>query len=245
MSLTDLSAVLSAAFGREVVAAHFAPVGEGANAATHYKVAATDGRTYGIKVSSRGVTNGTRREILAALSARRLGFRGARDAALIVLPQSTPFSGGQTAAVLEWLPGSEQLARLVAVTPSSSSVETARQVGEYIWLCMLLGVTDRHPGNWIWSERESAFAMIDCEEWAPGSQTPEQLRGVAQRLLGPLMRDHALAMWDAITSATARWAQVQTEMEALFSAMGEAMPANVIDDPRDFVQRLTGIDLTP
>jgi len=152
-ALADVSAAISSALRMGVEIVRFEPAGGGANSATHLKAIDQDGRMFGLKVSARGVPNGTRREYLVWLCAFKLGFAGAKTCFLVQVPGSVPRVGGKEAALIEWVPDGKQLGSLGPPSASRGAKETAFQLGAWMWLCICIGVSDRHPGNWIWSEQ--------------------------------------------------------------------------------------------
>lgn len=241
--LQDLSAAISAALGTPVTVTSIGPVGAGANNGTHLKLTTAEGKTLGLKVSSRGVANGTTHEYLTGLIARSLGFPGAGRCSLIKVPVSVPTLGGKDAVVIEWLPNSVALAGAGNATAARQSAATARQLAEWMWLAIALGVGDRHLGNFVWSEQEAKVAMIDFEEWSPGSQTAVQLRGTVEHILaGSVAEPTATEMLNGIFQARDRWTTQKAAIEPEFAHLGEAMPA-LLDtlDCLETARNLTGV----
>jgi hypothetical protein len=216
------------ALGIAVTVGAIDPVGNGANGGTHFKLQCDGGRIVGLKVSSRGVANGTRREYLAAFAARTLGIPGALRCGLLTVPAAAPSIGGKEAAAIEWLPGAVPLGSAGAAGPGRASATTARQVGAWVWFALGLGVDDRHAGNWIWSEQEQTFAMVDFEDWRPGSQTAAQLRPIAEMALGGAIDSvTAAALLAGMLSTATAWTQEKAIVAAEFAVQGENVPPSL------------------
>jgi hypothetical protein len=223
-----LSAAVSTALGVALTVTSIDAVGGGANNATHFKLQCADGRIVGLKVSARGVANGTKREYLTAFAGRELGLAGALRCGLLVVPAAAPLIGGKEAVAIEWAPGSVALGSAGAATAARQSPTTARQLGGWMWLALGLGVGDRHAGNWIWSEQEQVFAMIDFEEWQPGSLTAAQLRPIAEMVLGaPINAATAAEVLAGMLAVARTWVQQKAAIEVAFAGAGEALPASI------------------
>jgi len=242
--LDDLSGALSAAIGTAVIVSAIDPVGGGANGATHFRLTCTDGQNRGLKIASR-VVNGTRREFLAAWTARELQLPGALRCGMFTVPNGGPASiSGREAVAIEWVIGGVPLGAAGVPSVARRSQAVARQVGQWVWLAVGLGVDDRHPGNWIWSEQEQTFAMIDFEDWRAGSQTGASMRNIAEQTLGaPIDDPSAAAILAGMLTAHASFLNRRAAIEMRFTAAGEVLPPALDSvDCLTVARELTGVN---
>ena len=241
-ALTRLSEMLSEVFGQSVKVDSIEEVTEGGNRANHRKAILADGRTVGIKAAER-VTKGAEREYLTALTARKLKIPGSGACGIFYMPDGLPLAGKQVAA-LEWLSGGEPIQKLPNLSEARQSSETAKQLGEWFWLCLYFGVSDRHMGNWVWSENKKAVAMIDCEDWQPNSQTPQRLNPIAKEILGPSFANHASQMFHSMMGAKQKLAAVKVELNTEFGAHGESVDSPYENiDVKDLITKICGVSV--
>ena len=242
-ALTRLSEMLSGVLRQSVKVDSIEEMTEGGNnRANHRKAILADGRTVGIKAAER-VTKGTEREYLTALTARKLKIPGSGACGIFYMPDGLPLAGKQVAA-LEWLSGGESIKKLPNVSEARQSSETAKQLGEWFWLCLYFGVSDRHMGNWVWSENKKTVAMIDCEDWKQGSQTPQALNPIAKQILGSsLSNEHASQMLQGLRAARHKLAAAKVELIAEFSVYGESLDSSYENaaDSKEIIAVVSGV----
>lgn len=155
----------------------------GANAGTHLKIIMNDEKIFGLKLSTRMVLKGTIHEFLAATTARMLNLPGAGLSTLITVPNGIPLLETKQAVLLEWLAGAKKVAEIAKATVAMKSNETAKQLGGWTGLILHFGISDRHLGNWIWSEINHTISAIDFEEWREGIR-PQELSNPIRTILG-------------------------------------------------------------
>ena len=245
--LKCLSRVLSAALDEAVEIDHLEEVIEGSNKSRHRKAILTGQRVIGLKAAER-VSKGTVREFLLANTARILGVPGSGACGIFQMPDGLPLARMQVVA-LEWLLDAKQIRELNKandVSDKRKSVDTAEQLGQWIWLCLCFGVSDRGMQNWIWSENRATVAMIDYEDWGANYQNPEALSSqVREILMGPtgaVSSEQAKALLEGMTAAKDALAAAQGQLEGIFAGYGETHASAY--DSADVVQvasKITGV----
>lgn len=248
--LKCLSRVLSAALDEAVEIDHLEDVSVGSNMSRHKKALLTSGRIIGLKAAER-VNKGTVREFLLAKTAKILNIQGSGACGIFQMPDAVPLARMQVVA-LEWVLHAKQIAELKDVSDKRKSVDTAKQLGQWIWLCLHFGVSDRGMANWVWSEDESTVAMIDYEDWSAKTQKPEALTAVVKEILmgptGAVTPEQARALLEGMRTAKDSLAAAQGQLADIFSGYGENH--NSVYDSADVVQvasKITGVseaDLT-
>jgi hypothetical protein len=156
---------LAAAFGRAVNVAEVQQVGEGANNATHFVAIENDGTRIGLKASNR-VADGSGKERLLAEVADILTLPNSCRAVQVAVDEIAALQGLAATAIL-WLANSVKLSVLqppqIAVIKANPA-DYLFQYGQWMAVGLLLGVRDRHTGNWVWSPGDGRLAMIDNED---------------------------------------------------------------------------------
>ncbi len=241
--LKCLSRVLSAALDEAVEIDHLEDVSVGSNKSRHKKAILTSGREIGIKAAER-VSKGTVREFLLANTAKTLNIPGSGACGIFQMPDGLPLARMQVVA-LEWLLEAKQIGELNDVSDKRKSVDTAKQLGQWIWLCLCFGVSDRGMQNWIWSENRATVAMIDYEDWGAKNQKPEALTSqVKEILMGPtgaVTPEQAKALLAGMRTAKGSLAGAQG-LADIFAGYGENHTSAY--DGADVVQvasKITGI----
>lgn len=248
--LKCLSLVLSAALNEAVDIEHLEEVSKGANAKHHKKAILTSGRIIGLKAAER-VRRGTVREFLLANTAKMLKIPGRGACGIFLMPDSFPLARMRVVA-LEWLLEAEQIRELNAVSDRRKSPNTANQLGQWIWLCLYFGVSDRGMQNWVWSESNATIAMIDYEDWNAKNQKPEALSAPVKEILmgsaGTVTPEQAKAFLEGMKTAKDSLAAAQGQLAGIFAEYGESHTsaydgANVVQ----VASKITGVpeaDLT-
>ena len=146
------------------------------------------------------------------------------------MPDGAPLARMQVAA-LEWLPGGNPVQGSGGATNDRKSVDTARQLGQWLWLCFYFEVSDRKPANWVWSEDEKTIAMIDFEDWRPGKVKPEQLLGPVREILGgQITLDHAKAILNGLQLTKNAWTTAREQLVSPFSHHGEKLDSDFVNE---------------
>lgn len=242
--LKCLSRVLSAALDETVQIDCLEDVGVGSNKSRHKKALLTSGRIIGLKAAER-VNKGTIREYLLAYTARILNIPGSGACGIFQMPDDLPLARKQVVA-LEWLLDAKQIAELKNPSDKRKSLDTARQLGQWIWLCLYFGVSDRGMANWVWSESSSTIAMIDYEDWTQGSQTPEGLNSVVREILigsvGDISFEQARELREGMKIAKDCLATPEGQLSPIFANYGESLnsPYNK-SDVVEVASKITGI----
>jgi len=242
--LQRLSKALSGALGEKVEVVSLEEVPGGANNANHKKATLKDGRVFGLKAAER-VQKGTSREYLLAQTAKTLGIPGSGTSGIFKMPDNLLLAGKQVAA-LEWLPGAKGIDKLPDVSEKRKSLDTAKQLGQWIWLSLHFQVGDRKMANWAWSEEEGKIIMIDCEAWKSGTVTPSILNArVKEALGGSLSEEQAAALLDGMKTAKESLAASKGELSSMFEEYGESLESDYDDYSDDDVikaaSEITGI----
>jgi len=242
--LKNLSEALSQAMGEEVDVSSIEEVTEGgANSKNHKKAMLADGRIIGLKAAKR-IEKGSLREYLVAYIAKLIEAPGSGACGLFIMPEDLPLAGEEIAA-LEWLRGAETIRRLTNVSEARFSIETTRQLGQWVWICLMIGVGDRHLGNWVWSESSSTVAMIDNEDWKPGGITPERLSSIVKKILGgSLKSEHSRALSEGIQIAKEGISAHRSEIELEFNNHNENLEFQYeSSDPDELASVITGVPI--
>lgn len=236
-SKKSLQDILSEIIGEKVEIQEIRKVEKGNNANNdrHIKTILKDGRIFGLKAAER-VGDGTRREHLTAFSARQMSLPGSGLSALFDMPADLPLARKQV-ALLEWVPQSDAIADMSQASAKRKSVKTAEQLGKWMWLCLRLGVEDRHLGNWVWSEKCGILAMIDNEDWRLGQQQPpERHRPLIHQLLNgsskksSISEAQAKGIYRGLVQANNAFKDCNKSIEAEFKDKGEKAPTAYSED---------------
>jgi hypothetical protein len=235
IDLVALSECSSHAAGEAIEIVSVEDVESGANKSTHLKLFEKSGRIFGLKRSTRfgqRGQNGTRQEFLAWHVARLLGLSGTGTVALIpTAPPGTGSLSGTETVLVEWMPDAKTIGELIPPASALRSSEpTAVQIGGWVWLALRLGISDRHPGNWVWSESRGSMAMIDLEEWSYGSHTASEFVGIAAPVLGLTAQDKPLLKFGRQCFIGAKRARDefdvhQSQIDAEFARLGIQDPS--------------------
>lgn len=238
--MRKLSEVMSAALGEDAAVVSLENISDGANKSSHLKAHTNDGRIFSLKISSRGVANGTTHEYLTWFAARVATITDLK-AELINVPAKIPAVGRKQAVVIEWLAGAEEIRKLADVSAARSSEETAFQLGQWLWICLHFGIADRHFGNWLWSEQERVVLMIDHEDWQANLQ-PGHVRAVPRTILGELTQPLAAKLAEGIAAARHSLREQKKQLRKEFDRFGEAVPALFESvDEFELVEQVTGV----
>jgi hypothetical protein len=198
----ELHAILSQHFGCTGVD-RLCHVGDGANSGTHFVAYDSRGNPFGLKGVTR-ITGGAAMEVMAYQLAQALGLPNARGAALLSAGQWSRFPGMEV-AVIPWLPESKALRALDALERQllqAVDCTFARQFGQWMGFALLMGIGDRHSGNWVWAPARRQLCMVDLEECFLDTVNPLHFQVYRELVPNPIDPEQHIAIVAAGIEAT-------------------------------------------